>query len=125
MGTVKHDHLIQGRAFLAQFQNTLRHKGGLFIGIAGIYQFAKLNVGNPVSGVGLELRVIAAAVIGGASLSGGRGTVLGTLSGALLMQTISSGCTQLGVTNPVQDIILGVIIVTAVTVDQIRQGRSS
>jgi ribose transport system permease protein len=99
--------------------------GGLFIGIAGIYQFAKLKVGNPVSGVGLELRVIAAAVIGGASLSGGRGTVLGTLSGALLMQTISSGCTQLGVTNPVQDIILGVIIVTAVTVDQIRQRRMS
>jgi ribose/xylose/arabinose/galactoside ABC-type transport system permease subunit len=97
---------------------------GLFVGLAGVFQFAKLKVGNPTSGVGLELKVIAAVVIGGASLSGGRGTVLGTLAGALLMQTISSGCTQLGVSNPVQDIILGAIIVAAVTVDQIRQRRS-
>src|SRR3954468_24025148 len=96
---------------------------GMFVSLAGVYQFAKLNVGNPTSGVGLELKVIAAAVIGGASLSGGRGTILGTLAGALLMQTISSGCTQLEIRNPVQDIILGVIIVAAVTVDQIRQGR--
>jgi ribose/xylose/arabinose/galactoside ABC-type transport system permease subunit len=94
---------------------------GLFVGLAGIYQFAKLNVGNPTSGVGLELKVIAAVVIGGASLSGGRGTILGTLTGALLMQTIASGCTQLGLSNPVQDIILGIIIVAAVTVDQLRQ----
>jgi ribose transport system permease protein len=99
--------------------------GGLFIGLAGVYQFAKLKVGNPTSGVGLELRVIAAVVIGGASLSGGRGTVLGTLTGALLMQTIASGCTQLGVSNPVQDIILGIIIVAAVTIDQIRQRRAA
>jgi ribose transport system permease protein len=98
---------------------------GLFVGLAGIYQFAKLKVGNPISGVGLELKVIAAVVIGGASLNGGRGTVLGTLTGALLMQTIVSGCTQLGLTNPVQDIILGVIIVAAVTVDQIRQRRAT
>jgi ribose transport system permease protein len=97
---------------------------GLFVGLAGVYQFAKLNVGNPISGVGMELKMIAAVVIGGASLNGGRGTVLGTLTGALLMQTIVSGCTQLGLTNPVQDIILGLIIVAAVTVDQIRQRRS-
>src|SRR5689334_6283983 len=49
---------------------------GLFVGLAGVYQFAKLSVGNPISGVGLELKVIAAVVIGGASLNGGRGTVL-------------------------------------------------
>jgi ribose/xylose/arabinose/galactoside ABC-type transport system permease subunit len=96
---------------------------GLFVGIAGVYQFAKLNVGNPISGIGLELKVIAAVVIGGASLSGGRGSILGTLTGALLMQTIASGSTQLGLKNPVQDIILGAIIVAAVTVDQIRQRR--
>jgi ribose/xylose/arabinose/galactoside ABC-type transport system permease subunit len=95
----------------------------LFIGLAGVCQFAKLNVGNPISGVGLELKVIAAAVIGGASLSG-RGTILGTLAGALLMPTIASGCTQLEIRNPVQDIILGVIIVAAMTVDQLRQRRT-
>jgi ribose/xylose/arabinose/galactoside ABC-type transport system permease subunit len=98
---------------------------GFFVGLAGVYQFSKLNVGNPTSGVGLELRVIAAVVIGGASLSGGRGTVLGTLTGALLMQTIASGCTQIGVSNPVQDLILGIIIIAAVTIDQIRQSRTA
>jgi ribose/xylose/arabinose/galactoside ABC-type transport system permease subunit len=56
-------------------------------------------------------------------LSGGRGTVLGTLTGAAIMAVIASGCTQLGLNNPVQDIILGVIIVVAVTLDQIRQRR--
>jgi ribose transport system permease protein len=97
---------------------------GLFVGLAGVYQFAKLKVGNPTSGLGMELKIIAAVVIGGASLSGGRGTVLGTLTGALLMQTIASGCTQLGLSNPIQDIVLGIIIVAAVTVDQIRQRRA-
>jgi ribose/xylose/arabinose/galactoside ABC-type transport system permease subunit len=96
---------------------------GVFIGIAGIYQFARLRSGNPTSGLGMELRVIAAVVIGGGSLTGGRGTVLGTLTGAAIMQTIYSGCTQLNISNPWQDIILGVIIVAAVTVDQYRQRR--
>jgi ribose transport system permease protein len=96
---------------------------GFFVGIAGIYQFSRLSVGNPTSGIGLELRIIAAVVIGGGSLSGGRGTVVGTLTGAAIMAVIASGCTQLGLSNPVQDIILGVIIVVAVTIDQIRQRR--
>lgn len=96
---------------------------GLFVGVAGIYQFARLSSGNPTSGLGMELKVIAAVVIGGGSLNGGRGTVLGTLTGAAIMQTISSGCTQLDISNPWQDIILGVIIVAAVTVDQLRQKR--
>jgi ribose/xylose/arabinose/galactoside ABC-type transport system permease subunit len=73
----------------------------------------------------MELRIIAAVVIGGGSLSGGRGTVLGTLTGAAIMSVIASGCTQLEVPNPVQDIILGAIIVAAVTVDQFRQRRWS
>ncbi|OYW13551.1 MAG: inner-membrane translocator, partial [Planctomycetales bacterium 12-60-4] len=67
--------------------------------------------------------VIAAVVIGGGSLSGGRGSVLGTLAGAALMAVINSGCTQLGIPNPLQDVILGVIIIAAVTLDQLRQRR--
>ena len=94
---------------------------GLFVGIAGLFQFSKLKVGNPTSGMGLELQVIAAVVIGGASLNGGRGSVLGTLLGALIMKVISNGCTMLGLENHVQDMILGVIIVAAVTLDQFRQ----
>lgn len=96
---------------------------GIFIGIAGIYQFSKLSSGSPTSGVGLELRIIAAVVIGGASLEGGRGNVLGTICGALIMSVISNGCTHLHVSNPIQDIILGGIIITAVTIDQLRQRR--
>lgn len=96
---------------------------GFFFGIAGLYQFSTLSVGNPTSGIGMELRVIAAVVIGGGSLIGGRGSVLGTLTGAAIMAVITSGCTQLGLKNPIQDMILGVIIVAAVAIDQFR-GRS-
>lgn len=98
--------------------------GGLFVGIAGLYQFSRLTVGNPTSGLGLELKIIASVVIGGASLNGGRGTVIGTLTGALIMSVITSGCTALGLANPVQDMILGIIIVVAVTVDQLRQRKA-
>ncbi len=97
---------------------------GLFVGLAGIYQFSRLSSGNPTSGVGLELKVIAAVVIGGGSLSGGRGSVMGTLAGAALMSVISSGCTQLGLSNELQDIIIGLVIIDAVWVDQWRQRRS-
>ena len=96
---------------------------GFSFGIAGIYQFSRLSVGQPTSGLGLELKVIAAVVIGGASLSGGRGTILGTLAGAAVMGVIDNGCTLLGLSNPIQDIVLGIVIVAAVTIDQVRQER--
>ena len=93
---------------------------GLFVGLGGLFQFSRLSVGNPTSGLGMELQIIAAVVIGGGSLSGGSGTVLGTLAGAAIMSVIQSGCTQLGINNPMQDIILGGIILVAVFVDQLR-----
>lgn len=96
---------------------------GLFVGIAGVYMFSLLTSGEPTSGQGMELKIIAAVVIGGGSLSGGRGSVLGTLAGAGMMGVIGSGCTMLDLSNRVQDMILGVIIVTAVTLDQYRQRR--
>ena len=99
--------------------------GGLFVGIAGVWQFSRLCVGNPSSGLGLELKVIASVIIGGGSLNGGRASVLGTLTGALIMSVITSGCTALGVTNPIQDMLLGIIIIVAVAVDQLRQGRQT
>jgi ribose transport system permease protein len=95
--------------------------GGLFVGIAGTYQFARLSSGNPMSGIGMELKFIAAVVIGGGSLTGGRGSVLGTVTGAVMMAVIASGCTLLGWRNPIQDIVIGAIIIAAVTLDQIRQ----
>lgn len=97
---------------------------GLFVGIAGLYQFSRMTVGNPTSGSELGLRIIAAVVIGGGSLNGGRGTVLGTLTGALITSVITSGCTALGLRNYVQDMIIGIAIVAAVTLDQLRQKRT-
>ena len=96
---------------------------GFFVGMAGLYQFSRLTIGDPVSGTGKELPIIAAVVIGGGSLNGGKGSILGTLTGAVIMQVISSGCTALKQPNRSQDIIIGVIIVAAVTIDQIRQRR--
>jgi ribose/xylose/arabinose/galactoside ABC-type transport system permease subunit len=96
---------------------------GFFVGVAGFFQFSRLSVGDPTSGTGKELSIIAAVVIGGGSLNGGRGSILGTLTGAVIMQVISSGCTALRQPNPIQEIIIGAIIVAAVTVDQLRQRR--
>ncbi len=110
---------------IARTKVTVYAVAGLFVGVAGMYQFARLSTGNPTSGTGLELKIIAAVVIGGGSLQGGRGSVVGTLTGAAIMLVIASGCTALGLKNPVQDIIIGTIIVVAVTLDQFRQGRFS
>jgi ribose transport system permease protein len=91
-------------------------------GLAGVMQFAKLSVGDPTVAVGLELDVIAAVIIGGGSLLGGRGTVLGTLVGAVLMTVIQIGCSQRGFPNWVQQIVTGGVIVAAVALDRWRQG---
>ena len=88
-----------------------------FVGFAGLLQF---SVGDPTVAVGLELDVIAAVIIGGGSLSGGRGTVAGTLIGAAIMTIIQIGCSQKGLANWVQQIVTGGIIVAAVTLDRIR-----
>jgi ribose/xylose/arabinose/galactoside ABC-type transport system permease subunit len=96
---------------------------GLLFGIAAVCFFSRLNSGNPTAGTGLELKFIAAVVIGGGSLSGGRGTVLGTLAGTATMGVIASGGTLLGLRNPTQFIALGVIVVAAVAIDQLRRRR--
>jgi len=95
--------------------------GGLLAGLAGILEFSTLTVGDPTDSVGLELEAIAAVVIGGGSLSGGQGSVAGTLIGALLLTVIKAGCTHLGMPNWIQEILTGVIIVVAMTLDRIRQ----
>ena len=94
--------------------------GGTFAGLAGLLQFAKLSIGDPTVAVGLELDVIAAVIIGGGSLLGGRGTVAGTVMGAAIMTIISIGCSQKGLPNWVQQIITGAIIVGAVALDRVR-----
>jgi len=96
-----------------------------FAGLAGLMQFSRLTVGDPTVAVGLELDVIAAVVIGGGSLAGGEGSILGSLVGALIMTVIASGCTQMGLPNWVQEIITGAIIVAAVALDRLRHRRAA
>jgi ribose/xylose/arabinose/galactoside ABC-type transport system permease subunit len=94
-----------------------------FAGVAGVLQFSRLTVGDPTVATGVELDVIAAVVIGGGSLSGGEGSVLGTIVGALIMTVIRSGCSQMGLPNWVQEIVTGGIIVVAVALDRWRHRR--
>jgi len=95
--------------------------GAAFAGIAAVLQFSYLTGGDPTTAVGLELNVIAAVVIGGASLAGGQGSVVGTLVGAIIMSVVANGCTKLGLPNWVQEIVTGAIIVAAVLLDYIRR----
>jgi ribose/xylose/arabinose/galactoside ABC-type transport system permease subunit len=96
---------------------------GVLTGVAGIMQFSQLSVGDPTVSVGLELDVIAAVVIGGAPLTGGQGSVVGSVLGALLMIVIRVGATQLGMPGWVQEIVTGGIIVVAVALDRARHRR--
>jgi ribose/xylose/arabinose/galactoside ABC-type transport system permease subunit len=95
---------------------------GVLVGLAGVMQFAYSHgTGEPTASEGLELKVIAAVVIGGGSLSGGEGTVLGTLIGCLIIQVLDNGCTMALIPNAIQDILIGAIIIAAVALDQLRR----
>ncbi len=98
--------------------------GGALAGLAAIMNMAKSSQGDPTTALGLELDVIAAVVIGGASLSGGEGTVLGAVIGALLMTTIRTGCVLNGIPTPWTEVITGSIIVLAVIIDRLRHRRA-
>jgi len=97
---------------------------GLFAGMAGILQYAYIGIGQPTTGQGYELMVIAAVVIGGGSLSGGEGTVFGTLIGALLIGVLFAGCVQMGWSKWIQTVVTGLIIAVAVLLDRLRHRRS-
>lgn len=98
--------------------------GLAFAGVAGVLQFSYLTVGDPTTAGGMELAVIAAVVIGGASLGGGEGSVLGALVGALIMTVVANGCTKLDLANWVQEIVTGAIIIAAVILDRLRHRRA-
>ncbi|WP_026448895.1 ABC transporter permease [Actinopolyspora mortivallis] len=96
---------------------------GVFAGLGGMIAASRINSGQPNFGEGLELDVIAAVVIGGASLFGGRGTVLGSLIGAFLVAVIRNGAVQLGIGTFYQNVLIGVIIWVAVWWDGYRRGK--
>jgi len=96
---------------------------GLFYGLSGVMQFSRLTVGDPTVAVGLELDIIAAVVIGGGSLSGGSGSILGSMIGVFIMAFLRNGSNMMGWPNYIQEIIIGGIIVIAVGLDQIRHRK--
>ena len=84
-------------------------------------QMSRLRQGDPTVAAGSELDIIAAVVIGGASLNGGSGSVLGSMIGALIMAVLRNGSTQIDWPNYIQEIIIGAVIILAVALDQLRQ----
>lgn len=87
---------------------------GVMVGLAGLLLVAQLGSGDPTAGVGLELQAIAAVVLGGASLAGGRGTMLGTFLGVFLLGLISNSLTISGVASYYQQMVLGGVLILAV-----------
>ncbi len=97
---------------------------GLFFGLAGLLQLSRLTQGDPTIAIGLELDIIAAVVIGGASLNGGAGSILGSMIGALIMAVLRNGSNQMGLPTYMQEILIGLVIILAVGLDKLRQRRA-
>jgi ribose/xylose/arabinose/galactoside ABC-type transport system permease subunit len=97
---------------------------GFLVGIAAMIATSRTVSAQPTAGIGLELDIIAAVVIGGASLAGGRGTITGTIIGTLLISVLRNGCTLRGISTHVQLIVIGLIIILAVAVDQLAKTKT-
>lgn len=98
---------------------------GLFVGLASIMISARLGSAQPATGAGYELQAIAAVVIGGTSLSGGKGTIVGSVIGALIISVINNGLQILSVRQEWQNVILGLVILIVVFIDQLRAKRAA
>lgn len=95
--------------------------GGMLTGLAGMIEASRLMTGQPTAGQGYELQAIAAVVIGGGSLRGGEGSVIGTLIGAFIMGLLANGSDLLGISPYLQQAIIGAVIILAVAVDELRK----
>jgi ribose transport system permease protein len=96
----------------------------MLAGLGGVFQLGYLQSADPNAGLGLELSAIAAVVIGGTSLSGGRGSVINSFLGVLIIAVMQTGLAQLGVSEPSKRIVTGLVIVAAVVFDVLK-GRLS
>ena len=100
---------------------------GLLAGLGGLFHVAYLESADPNAGIGMELTVIAAVVIGGTSLMGGRGSVVNSFLGVLIIAVLQAGLAQMGATEPVKRVVTGAVIVVAVIADvyRHRMGKTS
>ena len=98
---------------------------GVFYGIAALLLVARTNVGDPNAGQTENLEAITAVVLGGTSLFGGRGTVIGTLIGALIIGVLRNGLVLMGVASIYQVLITGILVILAVSVDQLVRRRAT
>lgn len=96
---------------------------GCFTGIAGVVLAARLNSAQPALGLGYELQAIAAVVIGGTSLQGGKGSIVGTLIGALIMSVLTNGLRIMSIPQEWQTVVVGIVILIAVWTDILRRGK--
>ena len=94
--------------------------GGILAGLGGLVQASQLAAGAPQAAVGLEFTVIAAVVLGGTSLSGGKGTLVGTLIGVIILRTLDNGLILIGVSSYYQIVARGAVLILAVGFDQFR-----
>jgi ribose transport system permease protein len=95
--------------------------GGLFAGLGGVLLAARVNSAQPALGFGYELEAISAVVIGGTSLSGGTGSILGTVIGAFIISTLTNGLRIMSVPQEWQIVVIGVVVILAVYLDIVRR----
>ncbi|MEE9428575.1 MAG: ABC transporter permease [Paracoccaceae bacterium] len=98
---------------------------GLTAGVAAIVYMARLSISSPIAGIGFELNAIAAVIIGGTSLFGGRGSVIGTLLGAFIIGVLANGLILIGLSDFMRQMITGVVIIVAVVLDHYRAKLSA
>ena len=106
---------------VVQWKITIYSMAGLFVGTAGVLAASRLSSAQPVGGMGLELEAIAAVVIGGTSLQGGKGSIIGTVIGALIVAVLTNGLRVTAVPQEWQSVVVGCVILAAVYLDMLRR----
>ena len=94
---------------------------GMTAGVAAVVYLLRLNIGSPIAGVGYELNAIAAVIIGGTSLMGGKGSIIGTLAGASILQVLATGLQLVGVCDNYKPIVIVMVIILAFIFDAYRE----
>ena len=105
---------------VSRLQTTVYVLSGLCAALGGIFSASQMGAGSNSAGTGIELSVIAAVILGGTSLSGGKGTIAGTLLGVLILGTLNNGLTLLSVSSDYQEVARGAVLLLAVGLDQLR-----